>query len=311
MLSGANFCVMKQGWEQLAQAQSGMFSRSQLAGVGVTRSVLRAQLAARRWRQRSEHVFSATTGPLSWEQRLWLAALHAGPDALIGGLSAAKVHGMKNWERDEITVLVDDQLSFEPMAGVHFVRTRRPLAEFRCRTDLPLCRLEPAVLLFAGYEHNQRTAHGAIAAAVQQRLTSVKALREWVELLRPLRRARQFRALIDDLAGGAQSLAEVDVRRACREHGVALPEGQRPRRDRRGRRRYTDCEWTLCDGRTLVLEVDGAFHDDVLQAAADRARTRKLTTPSRAVVSCSAYELRYDPGSVMEDLIALGVPRTW
>lgn len=194
---------------------------------------------------------------------------------------------------------------------MRFVRTRRPLAEFRCRTDLPLCRLEPAILLFAGYEYNQRTAHGAIAATVQQRLTSVTALRECVELLRPLRRARQFRALIDDLAGGAQSLAEVDVRRACREHGVALPEGQRPRRDRRGRHRYTDCEWKLCDGRTLVLEVDGAFHDDVLKAAADKARARKLTTPSRAVVSCSAYELRYDPGSVMEDLIAMGVPRTW
>lgn len=60
----------------------------------------------------------------------------------------------------------------------------------------------------------------------------------------------------------------------------------------------------------LVLEVDGAFHDDVLQAAADKSRHRKLTTSRRIVVSCSAYELRYDPASAMEDLLALGVPRT-
>jgi very-short-patch-repair endonuclease len=58
-----------------------------------------------------------------------------------------------------------------------------------------------------------------------------------------------------------------------------------------------------------VLEVDGAFHDDVMQSSADRARHRKLTALDRIVISYSAYELRHDPASVMEDLIALGVPR--
>jgi very-short-patch-repair endonuclease len=59
----------------------------------------------------------------------------------------------------------------------------------------------------------------------------------------------------------------------------------------------------------LVLEVDGAFHDDVVQSSEDRARNRKLTALDRIVISCTAYELRHDPGSVMDDLIALGVPR--
>jgi hypothetical protein len=47
---------------------------------------------------------------------------------------------------------------------------------------------------------------------------------------------------------------------------VALPRGQRARLDRAGRRRWTDAEWDLPDGRVLVLEVDGGFHDDVRQA---------------------------------------------
>jgi hypothetical protein len=59
----------------------------------------------------------------------------------------------------------------------------------------------------------------------------------------------------------------------------------------------------------LVLEVDGAFHDDVLQAADDKRRNRKLTTPDRIVISCSAFELRYEAWQVIEDLVALGVPR--
>lgn len=123
--------------------------------------------------------------------------------------------------------------------------------------------------------------------------------------------SREFRSLLADIGDGAQSLAEVDVRRACRDFDIAPPRAQKKRRDRGGRVRYTDCEWRLADGRTLVLEVDGAFHDDVLQAMDDRRRNRRLTTPDRVVVSCSAHELRYEAAEVMEDLIALGVPRTF
>ena len=297
-------------WQELAKRQCGLVSHSQLRGIGVTHSEIRHHLRMERWKQRTSSVVSTTTGPLSRNQQMWMAVLHAGPNALIGGLSAAEVHGLKNWFRQDVTVLVDDDLSFEPLAGVHFFRTRRPLAMMRTRMELPSCKPEPAILLFAAYEPNHRTAHGSLAAAVQQGLTTPKKLSFWVEMLKPLRRAKEFRALMTDLACGAQSLAEVDVRRACRDHGIAVPTSQRRRRDRSGRLRYTDCEWRLSDGRVLVLEVDGAFHDDVMQAAADKSRARKLTSPNRFVLGCSAYELRYDAGSVMEDLIALGVPRT-
>ena len=55
-----------------------------------------------------------------------MAVLHAGPRSMLGGLSAAEVHGLKGWEREEITVLVDDELSFEAVDGVRFFRSRRP-----------------------------------------------------------------------------------------------------------------------------------------------------------------------------------------
>jgi hypothetical protein len=300
---------MEQDWRALAQVQHGLLSQRQLRELGVSRATVRNHLRARRWSQRSSSVFSVTTGPLSWEQQLWRAVLHAGPGALIGGLTAMKVHGMRGWERDEVTVLVDDDLSFDDLGGVRFFRTRRPLEAMRAASRLPICEAAPAVLLFAAHEPNRRTAHGAVAAAVQQRLTIVPELALWLQRLKPLRGARGFRALLDDLGAGAQSLAEVDLRRACRRFGLVKPNSQQERRDRRGRHRYTDAEWVLPDGRTLVLEVDGAFHDDVLQASDDRARNRKLTTSKRTVISCTAFELRYTPEAVVEDLVALGVPR--
>jgi hypothetical protein len=300
---------MGQDWRRVAQAQHGLLSQRQLTELGVSRATVRNHLRARRWSQRTSSVFSVTTGPLSWEQQLWRAVLHAGPGALIGGLTALTVHGMKGWDRAAVTVLVDDDLSFDELDGVHFFRTRRPLADMRADRGLPVCEVAPAVLLFAAHEPNRRTAHGAVAATVQQRLTTVPELALWLHRFKPLRGAKGLRALLDDLGAGAQSLAEVDLRRACRKFGLAKPHSQQERRDRSGRRRYTDAEWLLPDGRTLVLEVDGAFHDDVLQAGDDRARNRKLTTSKRTVISCTAYELRYTPEAVVDDLVALGVPR--
>ena len=188
---------MEGNWRDLAADQADMLSQPQLTSLGVSRGFVRHQLRAGRWAQRTASVLSTTTGPLSLEQRQWLAVLHAGPTALVGALTAAELHGMKNWHRDEITVLVDDELSFDPVEGVCFFRSRRPLQAMRAPgLRLPTCRIEPAILLFAGYERNRRTAHGAVAAAVQQRLTTPDLLEDWLRRLKPLRRAPEFRALL-------------------------------------------------------------------------------------------------------------------
>jgi hypothetical protein len=297
-------------WAPLAHEQSGVMARRQLLELGVSRDVIRAHVAARRWAWRTESVLTTTTGPLSWNQRLWVAVLHASPGSLIGGLTATKVHGLKNWDRDLITVIVDDELSFDPVEGVSFFRSRRPIAKMQASGRLPVCKIEPAVLLFSGYERNRRTAHGAVAATVQQGLTTPDLLREWVERMRPLRRAKEFRRLLDDLAGGARSLAEVDVRRACEKFGVQPPRRQKRRKDSRGKFRWIDCEWDLPDGSVLLLEIDGAFHLEVAHYTDDMKRQRRLVGSKRLMVRCSAYEIRHEPGEVMRDLIALGVSRT-
>jgi hypothetical protein len=297
-------------WAPLAEVQAGLLSHRQLRGLGVSRGEIRNHVRVGRWATRSGEVVSTTTGPLSPEQRLWLGVLHGGPSAMVGGLSAAVVHGLTRWERDEVTVLVSNPMSFEPLPGYRFFRTRRPFKRLIAPGELPVCRLEPAVLLFAAHEPHLRTALGAVAATVQQRLTTHERLADWLDQLTPLRRSKHLRELLGDVAGGAHSMAEVDLRKACRAHDVRPPDAQRPRTDSRGRRRYTDAEWRLPDGRTLVLEVDGSFHDDVAQATLDRRRNRQLTSSTRTVVQCSAWEIRHEPWEVMEDLVALGVPHT-
>lgn len=139
---------------------------------------------------------STTTGPLSPEQRLWLGVLHGGPTAMIGGLSATEHHRLKGWHRDEITVLVANEMSFEPLDGYRFIRTRRSFKLLVAPGEPPVCRLEPAVLIFASLEPVLRTALGAVTATVQQRLTTTERLRDWIDLLAPLRRAHHIRDLL-------------------------------------------------------------------------------------------------------------------
>ncbi|SDS53921.1 hypothetical protein SAMN04488570_2108 [Nocardioides scoriae] len=295
---------------RLATAQAGLVARRQLRALGCDRKRVRNQVAARRWAERSSTVVSTFTGPLSREATMWLGALHAGADCVVGGLSALEVHGLRGWHRDDVTVLVDDEADVEPLPGLVFARTRRPLRRFRDRRSaLPLARVEPAALLLAGYERSPRTAQGLLAATVQQRLTTPTLLLTELAGMRPLRRAPLFRATLRDLEGGAQSLAEVDLLRVVRRFGLPRPRQQRRRRDSRGRLRFVDCEWVLADGTVLALEVDGAFHMEVEHWEDDLARQRRLSGPGRVIVRCSARELRDRPEDVVADLQALGLPR--
>ena len=297
-------------FDELVARQHGMLARRQLTALGIGWDAVDHQIRTRRWVERTPRVISTVTGELTLLQRRWLAVLHAGPRSMLGGLTAADHHGLRRWEREVITVLVDDELAFEPVPGVRFSRSRRSFELLAQPIDgLATCRLEPAVLMWAGYDAPQRPAHAILAASVQQRLTTPDRLLRWIDLLRPLRRAPAFRATLDDIAGGSQSGAELAVVRMCRRFAIRVPDRQVPRLDHRGLRRWTDAEWDLADGSALVLEVDGSFHMDVEHWSADKKRARRLTTRSRTVIGCTAYELRHEAGEVAHDLLAIGVPR--
>ena len=285
-----------------------MVARRQLRALGIDSDAVRNQLAARRWQACTPRVIGTTTGRFTTEQREWAAVLHAGPRSMLGGLTAAARHGLTGWEKPVVTVLVDDELAFEPVDGVRFFRCRRPFDTLRApRPGIPRCRLEPAVLLHAGYVATNRAAHGLVAACVQQRLTTASAMTGWIEQLRPLRRGRALAETLSHVDGGAHSGPELAVGRMCRRHHLPGPRRQTARLDAAGRRRFTDCEWDLPDGTTVVLEVDGSFHMEVRQWTDDLRRTRRLTSRDRLVVRCTAYELLHEADEVARDLRALGV----
>jgi very-short-patch-repair endonuclease len=242
---------------------------------------------------------------------MWLGVLHAGGEATISGLTAAELCGLRGWHRDEVTILVPHGADLrQAVDNVRFEQTRRALAPLRKTSSaLPVCQVEPAVLLFGASQPSSRTAEGVVAAVVQQQLSTSDRLLSWLDRLGHLRHARQVRRALHDIAGGAQSVAEIDVARMCRSNGLALPQRQTRRRDAAGRLRFTDCEWLLPDSRVLVLEVDGSFHMQTAHWEDDLARQRGLTAEGRSIVRCTSRELRDEPELLAIELLTLGVPR--
>jgi hypothetical protein len=265
------------------------------------------QLDAGRWQEVSSVVLCTTTGVLTREQLMWAGVLHAGPRSALGGLTALERHGLQRWRRDEITVLVQKSHNLEPIPGVRFVETRRPIQLLTAARPLSTWRIEPAALLWAGYEPVTRSAYGLLSTCIQQGLTTPVRLDAWITRMRPLRRAKPFRRLLGELAAGTQSATEREVLTMCDTFRIPRPFRQTPRRDSAGRLRYTDAEWRLPDGRVVVLEVDGGFHMQVEHWSADIERERQLVATGVIVVRCTALQLRDDPSRIARDLRALGV----
>ncbi len=296
-------------WGSVAASQAGVIARRQLVHLGYDDRYVDRQVAAERWQLVSEVVVCTTTGVLTREQMMWAGVLHAGPNSAIGGLTALENWGLRHWRRDEITVLLAKSHNLRPLDGVRFVETRRPLGLYSTGA-LPVWRTEPAALLFSAYTRSARTAHGLLAAVVQQRLTTPARLLAELPRMHPLRRSKVFRITLEDVAEGAHSLAELAVGRMCLNESLPMPDRQVRRRDALGRLRFTDAQWRLPDGRSVVLEVDGAFHMEVSHWEADIARERDLVTTGVVVLRCTDREVNEEPGRIAASLRAVGVGRS-
>lgn len=296
-------------WRELAAQQAGVVARRQLLAAGYSDHYVGSQIAAERWRLVSDVVVSTTTGELTRSQLMWAGVLHAGPGSAIGGLTALERRGLTGWHREQVTVLLAKSHNLAPLAGFRFVETRRPVA-LNATGSPPTWRTEPAALLFAGYTPSIRTALGLVAAVVQQQLSSADRLLAEIETMQPLRRAKRLKRTLGVIADGAQSFAEVRVDRMCLKHGLPYPDRQTERMDASGRRRFTDAEWRLSDGRVVILEVDGGFHMEVVHWENDIVRERDLVATGAVVLRCTDRELIDEPGRVASSLRAVGVGRS-
>jgi hypothetical protein len=299
------------GVASLAEAQERVVSRVQLRSLGWTDGQIDHEIAFGRWHAPAWGVVALQNAPLTYDQRLWLGVLHAGDGAVLTHLTSCRRAGLE-WRGDEETihVLTPKGDLVDPMDGFFFHQTRRPYHRWvqPLASGPPRLRIEHAALLTAERDRFVRRAVGLLAACVQQRLTTADKLLIVKPQIRKLRNGAFFELALGDIAGGAQSFAEIDVGLLCERAGLAQPLRQAVRLDTDGRRRFLDCEWELPDGRVVVLEVDGSFHLKVGNWWRDMKRERAVVLSRSTVLRCASIELRLEPWEVVADLRRAGVP---
>lgn len=228
---------------------------------------------------------------------LWCAVLSS-PAGALGSWTALEVHGLRGWERDEPHVVVPAGRGRRGAPGARVSVSTRAAA-VRRRRGLPVHDVARAAVDAAGSCGAARAAGGLLAAVVQQRLTTPEHLRDELGRSGPVRHRGEMRRVLDDVAGGSTSMAEVDLVRLCRAHRLPVPGRQAVRVDGTGRRRYLDAEWPLRDGRRLLLEVDGVGHLDEARWYDDCLRAAEVTTGDDVLLRLPARALRADVARVV------------
>jgi hypothetical protein len=283
-------------------------STATLIGSGMTRSAVAANLSAGRW-QRCGHAVVMHSGPLTRSERWHAALINTSPGALLTAFTAAELCGLRGWEREAIDVLAPrgESVSKQNSLPIVLHRSRNwPVPRqrpFRCHL------LSAALVIAAGSFDQSRHGCGILAAAVQQRLTAPGPIREALQRAPRVRHRAILLAAVDDIEGGSQALSEIDLVRLCRRAGLPVPEQQKVRSDRSGRRRYLDAAWRRADGRLVVVEVDGALHLNPRRWWDDQLRQNELSLADALVLRFPSAVVRAQPQLVIEQLrIALRLP---
>lgn len=259
-------------------------------------SAVRWRVHSGRWQRACRGVLVAQSGPLTNEQRLWVALLAAGDGAVLAGLTAARLGGLTGFEDHRTFVLIPEPRRVRTTLPELVVRRsiRLDSGEVHPLRQPPRTRIARAIVDAAAWAATDRGAQAILAAGVQQRLTRVADLSRVIERLPRLRRRALMVRTLADVDGGAEALSELDFCDLARRFGLPEPDRQVVRRDGRGRR-WLDAVW---EEARLVVEIDGRWHMDARAWWADLRRDNELTVDGYRVLRFPAFVVRESPDTV-------------
>lgn len=269
----------------------------------IGRARLRSHLRTGRWRRVCRGVILMGNGRLDRKQRLWVAILTAGSDALLAGATAAAENGVQGLRTEPLQVIVPAvrevtaRLPALPpdMPAVRIYRSSILPAEHRQIGRPPRTTTARSLVDAAAWARNADEARYLLAAACQQRRVVPAEIRKVLAVMTRVRRRKLIRTTLADLEGGAQSLSELDFVALCRRYQLPPPDLQKRRRDADGRNRYLDAYWTEWQ---VHVEVDGAHHMDVREWAADMLRQNKIWIAGDRVLRFPGWLVRTRPADV-------------
>lgn len=250
------------------------------------------------WQRPIRGVIVTQSGPLTPAQREAVALASCPPGSALAGLTAARHGGLRGFAPERIEVVVPG--GAKRPAGDLIVHWSTRLDD----VDVPAHRaprrtsLERSVLDAASWTDSPRRARVLVIAAFQQRLTSVRRMREALSRRGPCRHRALIKESILDAAGGIQSLPEFDFDQLRVLAGLPRPTRQAKVRGAGGRY-FLDVWWEHLN---LAVEIHGIPHLGIEQWSDDLHRTNELVIDGRRVLIFSSFAVRREQATVIHQL---------
>jgi hypothetical protein len=266
------------------------------------KAAVRWRIQTGRWQQPCHGVVVTHSGPLSFDELGWVIVLGAGTEAVMGGLTAARLDGLTGFDDGRVHVVVPAarlvRTKLPDLAVVHRSRLLGPADVHPVRRPRRT-RTPRSILDAALWMRTENGTRAVLAAGVQQRLVRAEDLIAALARRGTVPRRGLIRATLADIAGGAQALSELDFCRLTRRFGLPEPTRQALRKDEHGRVRWLDASWERA---RVVAEVDGLWHMDAVAWWADMRRQNELTVSGYRVLRFPAFAVRDHPEVVAAQL---------
>jgi hypothetical protein len=272
----------------------------------MTPDALQWRIESGRWQQPCRGVVVSHSGPLTHEQELWVACLWAGPGAALGGLTAARLWGLRGFDanQDAIELILppgrERKLARPALRIITHYSRHLSAADVHPARQPPRTREARSRVDAAAWRYSDRGAQAILAAGVQQGLVRPEHLAAVLDGNQRVHRRKLMLETIADIAGGSGALSELDfLRYVIRRFSLPEPDRQVPRADATGRRRWLDAVWEKA---RLIVEIDGAGHADMLQYWDDMDRDNQFTLQGYDTLRYASFAIRYQPEYVASQI---------
>ena len=285
----------------VASRQCGVFSRMQVQEAGGDDGLIRRRVQGERWERVTQAVYRIRGVPHSYHQRLWIAVLALGGEAIVSHQAAASLHGMTGFPFGRHVVVTVPHSGHWGLAGTavhqisdlveHDVEPHRGL---RITTPVRTLVDLAATCGFARLEVAFEDARSA------KRVTMPEV---WQTVRRVSRRGKPGMAKLTALLAAhgdgyvpPQSELERMLFRALDLGNLPKPRRQFPFP---GRNPVGQCVDAAYPDTRLILEADGRrWHTRIKDLARDHARDNEAARAGWQTLRFLYEELRDAPGEV-------------
>jgi predicted transcriptional regulator of viral defense system len=263
----------------LAARQHGMLGVGQLAAVGLSVNAVQKRAASGRLHRIHRGVYSLTPKRLLTREGHWMAAvLSCGPSAVVSHRTAAKLHGLLDYNGAKLDVTVPGRRGRRRgYIVVHGSTTLTP-SDVTVVNNIP-CTTVARTLIDLAEVLDRRRLERAFDQADVEEVLDMAAITDQLERNSTRPAARKTRALLAEHYPGStptESQLEEEFLGLCRRVGLPQPEVQQwINLPDRGDPIRADFLWRQ---ERVVVETDGDnYHKTSQRRSSDRRKDQRLT----------------------------------